>query len=93
MNQPLDPFANDAQHVEIDGLAIDNGRDEMVISGTLSITRSKTGLEAATRLKADIDRIVAALSSQQLPDRLDPHDAPTGTTTRNPFAPDNGAGF
>lgn len=85
------PFANDAQQTTIDTLSVDNGTDEIIISGTLSIPKSKEGLQIALELQKKLIPIITQTAkilgeTPNLPEHIEIQSLETGTTDVNPFA-------
>jgi hypothetical protein len=58
------PFQNDTQNQSIGDLNIENGTNEIFISGSLTFTRDDNGRRCAELLKDIIDKIVAELTSE-----------------------------
>jgi hypothetical protein len=58
----MKPFANDITSITVGDLAAENGADAVTLSGSLEITRDKTGLKRAQTLKAlaDITNVMMA---------------------------------
>ncbi len=80
----MQPFANDADSIEIAGLTIENGTDSIAVYGNLDLTRDKPGLEKARTLKAILDAVVQALEADKaLPDKIEPPKKPD--EVKNPF--------
>ena len=79
------PFADDAAVVSFGGFTIENGAGRIVLHGALDLTRDRQGLERAKRLKALLDGIVAALESEDLPERV-VEQVQEPTRVKNPFA-------
>jgi hypothetical protein len=76
------PFENEADVVEVGGLALENRVDRITISGDVDLTADQRGLEAARLLHALLGQVVASLEAKDLPDRLPP---PEVKTVGNPF--------
>lgn len=67
----IDPFANEADSVEIGDLTIENRLDLVAIYGDIQLTRDKRGLEHAKALKAVLDAVVEVLENDRnLPDAI-----------------------
>ena len=79
----LKPFANESDALSLGELNIENRLDRVSIFGSIDITRDKAGLEQAKLLQSVLNATVAALESEQLPERIAV--APTDTVG-NPFA-------
>lgn len=80
------PFADDAAHITIGDLGIENGSDRVMLAGELAFPKDRDGLARAAALKAAIDAIHAALVAEgdALPDHV--NIAPRATTKiKNPF--------
>ena len=68
---PITPFANESESLEIDALTIENRLDQVVLYGSLQLSRDKPGLERARQVKAIIDAVVKVLEADSnLPDRI-----------------------
>ena len=81
----LTPFADDAALLSIGKLTIENGIDQLSLSGSLDITCDQHGLAQARQIKALQDAAVAKLKGQaDLPLVLPKAAAPK--TMRNPSA-------
>jgi hypothetical protein len=76
------PYANESDEQEIGNLKVENRLDHISIYGDLDITRDQRGLASARTLKLLVDRIVRALESEQLPEKLA---APVVKKVKNPF--------
>lgn len=77
----MKPFEDDATVRNIGDLSLENGRDRLVIHGSLEIERSVAGLELARSLRAELDNIVAALEVESLPEsRAEVIEAPIQVT-------------
>lgn len=79
----LNPFKNESECVQIDGLTIENRLDRVSIYGSIDITLDTEGLLKAKQLKSIVDRALKELESCNLPDRI--ARAPVETVI-NPFA-------
>lgn len=67
----IDPFANEADAVEIGDLTIENRLDQVAIYGDIQLTRDKRGLEQAKALQAVLNAVVEALENDKdLPDEI-----------------------
>lgn len=67
----LNPFANEADSIEIGDLTIENRLDQVSLYGDLQLTKDKRGLEHAKTLKAVLDAVVQALEADKnLPDKI-----------------------
>jgi hypothetical protein len=79
------PFADAAAVRTIGGLCLENGRDRIVVHGSLDLTRDRAGLERARALRATVTAIVEALEGQSLPEAI--AEATTAPeVVKNPFA-------
>lgn len=79
----MDPFANEGDSMQIEGLTIENRTDRVSLYGDIDITRDKKGLKAAKELAALLSAIVQRLSSEDIPDSVPPPKEPG--TVKNPF--------
>ena len=79
----LRPFQNESNAIAIGELTIENRADQVEIYGSLSITRDQAGLAAARGLKELVDAVVAALVTEDLPERIVEKPA---TRVKNPFS-------
>jgi len=77
------PFANEADVVEIGNLMLENRLDRVTVSGDVDLTADRAGLAAARRLHELLGAVVAALEARELPDSLPP---PEVKRVDNPFA-------
>lgn len=68
--QSINPFKNESECLQIDGLTIENRMDRVSIYGSIDITLDQEGLEKAKQLKAILDRILTELESSTLPDKI-----------------------
>lgn len=82
MTEEFRPFDDGASSVGIGDLTIEDAGESVAIYGTLTIEATRPGLEAAKRLAAIADAMVARLGAMRLPDALPPRDV---TTRPNPF--------
>ncbi len=85
MTKKFQPFADDAQSLNLADLTIENGTDKVSIYGSIDVTRDKAGLKKARELKAVLDAMVRFLSQ----DKALPEEAPAPETpqqVKNPFA-------
>ena len=78
----LTPFANESETIALGELTLENRLDRVSLYGNLDLTRDKVGLKQAKALKATLDRIVAALESETLPDHISVDQSPV---VPNPF--------
>lgn len=67
----IQPYANEKESLQIGDLAIENRLDRVSLYGSLELTKDRRGLEAARQLKLLIDRTVAALEAEELPDEVE----------------------
>jgi hypothetical protein len=79
----IDPFANERDSLQINGLTIENRSDRVSIYGDIEITRDKTGLKRARQIAELLTRIIKTLSAEKLPDNVPPPKA--SETVNNPF--------
>ena len=67
----LQPFQNESETLQIGELTIENRIDQLELYGSLAITRDKTGLQQALRLKALLDATVLHLQNEKdLPEQV-----------------------
>lgn len=80
----MNPFKNESQTMEIDGLTLENRLDRVEIYGNLAITRDRVGLERAARLFNALSVVYTTLlKDPYLPDKIPD---PTGVDeVKNPF--------
>lgn len=80
----FEPYANEADVLEIGRLMLENRLDRVTLSGDVDLTADRQGLDAARRLHQVLGQVVASLEARaDLPERLPP---PEVKTVRNPFA-------
>lgn len=77
------PYANEADVVEIGNLCIENRVDRISLHGDVDLTRDQSGLAKAKLLQRLLNDAIAVLEAQTLPDLLP---APAVKTVKNPFA-------
>jgi hypothetical protein len=82
----IKPFADDEAAVSIGNLVIENGTTKVVISGSVEITRDKTGLDRARALKGLADDLVAELEAQGMPQQVAAIQPAKVDQVNNPFA-------
>ncbi|MEE7450470.1 hypothetical protein MRF4_23170 [Methylobacterium radiotolerans] len=80
------PFADNAGVRSVGALSFENGTDRVVLHGSLDLTRDRTGLEQAKRLRATLDTIVKALEASDLPDAVAEAPDAQPKSVKNPFA-------
>ena len=82
----FDPYADEAATMRLGGLTVENRVDRVSLHGSLDLTRDRTGLEHAHRLRALLEAIVAALEhdGEGLPQQIAKGE--TADSVRNPFA-------
>lgn len=80
----IKPFADDESSSTIAGMSVENGTAAIVVSGSLTITRDREGLETAQRLKEFADAVLGSLQTDALPESVESDDRSTGTVD-NPF--------
>nr|MBA4768969.1 hypothetical protein [Sphingobium sp.] len=78
------PFADDDTSTTIAGMSVENGTTTIVVTGNLSISRDREGLEAARRLKEFADALLEAFQTGTLPERIESDGGDSGTVA-NPF--------
>lgn len=81
--QPITPFGNESDCLQIGDLTIENRLDRVSLFGSLDITRDREGLEFARQLKQLLDLTLAELERADLPDRIT---LEAGDSVENPFA-------
>lgn len=81
----IKPFADDETAMTIASLSVENGTTAIVLSGNLTVSRDREGLEAARRLKEFADALLAALQTEALPDHIESNGGDPRTID-NPFA-------
>lgn len=79
----FDPYANEADVLEVGNLMLENRVDRITISGEVDLTADRQGLEQARRLQQALTEIVKALEARELPEQLPP---PQVQVIDNPFA-------
>ena len=80
----LKPYADDAASSAVGKLIVENGRDCLLLYGSLELTRDAAGLAHARTLRALLDAVVQVLEGDPaLPDRIPPPREPD--TVENPF--------
>ncbi|MGZ5198921.1 MAG: hypothetical protein ACXWC4_04050 [Telluria sp.] len=80
----FDPFANEADELEVGRLAIENRLDRVTLAGDLDITADRQGLAAARLLHELLGEVVRKLEAMPaLPERLPP---PSVQQIDNPFS-------
>jgi hypothetical protein len=80
----FDPFANEADELELGGLAIENRLDRVTLAGDLDLTADRQGLAAARLLHELLGEVVRKLEAMPaLPERLPP---PSVKQVDNPFS-------
>ena len=79
----MKPFEDDSSVVSLADLSIENGKESVVIHGSLDIDRTTVGLDRARRLKAHVDSIVETLEAMDLP--AIPTEAAPPKTISNPL--------
>jgi hypothetical protein len=70
--ETIDPFANESESLQLDGLTIENRTDKVSLYGSIDITRDKRGLKLARELKLLFDNMVKKLSQEDLPESIPP---------------------
>lgn len=83
----MDFFKNEAETQALHGLTLENRLDRVSLYGSLDITRDAAGLARALQLKALVDGMVAALTTEHasgaLPEQIS---LKASETVANPFA-------
>jgi len=87
MTKPFEPFANEAQTLEIDGAKIENRLDRVSIYGSVDLTKDKEGMAKAKALLALLQDVLRVLESERgLPDSVGTDPSAVSETGRDPFA-------
>lgn len=81
--QPIKPFRNESDCLQVGELTIENRLDRVSLFGSLEITRDREGLGLARQLKQVLDLTLAELEGADLPDQIT-LEAPD--SVENPFA-------
>lgn len=76
------PYANEADVLNIGGLAIENRVDRVSLHGAVDLTRDRQGLSRARALHALLGAVLRELESGTLPESLP---APATKKVANPF--------
>jgi hypothetical protein len=76
------PYENEADVIDIGGLALENRLDRVTIAGDVDLTADRRGLEQARLLHTLLGQVVASLEAKDLPEQLPP---PAVKTVSNPF--------
>lgn len=76
------PFANEADVLEVGNLTIENRVDRITISGDVDLTLDQAGLAKARLLHRLLGAAVASMEASPLPDALP---APSVKSVDNPF--------
>ena len=82
----FEPFADDASVRSIGALSFENGTDRIALHGSLDITRDRTGLAQARRLRETLAAIVTALEAGDLPEAVAEAPEAAPKSVPNPFA-------
>ena len=64
------PFQNGNESHAIHDLTLENDLDCINMYGNLQITKDQVGLQAAKKLQAFINELVAALEQENLPEKI-----------------------
>ncbi|MCD2317222.1 hypothetical protein LQ954_13830 [Sphingomonas sp. IC-11] len=68
----IKPFSDDEQSSSIDDLSVENGKEVVVLSGSLKVTRDRIGLNRARELKRLVDAVISTLESDAgLPEEVE----------------------
>lgn len=87
MTKPFEPFANEAQALEIDGVKIENRLDRVAFYGSTDVTKDKEGLAKARAMLSLLQDVVRVLESERgLPDSIGTDPAAVSEAGRDPFA-------
>lgn len=66
----IKPYQNEEESLAIGELTVENRLDRIELYGSLALTKDKAGLALALQLKDVLDRTVAALQKEALPDKV-----------------------
>ena len=84
MTEKVNPYADEADVLRIDGMEIENRLDRVTLTGDVVLTRDKAGLALAKDLLTLLRNVVKVLEDdKQLPDVVKLKEA---KTVKNPFA-------
>ena len=64
------PFENGTESASINDLTLENQLDCINIYGNLQITKDQAGFQAAKKLQAFMNEVVAALEQGNLPEKI-----------------------
>lgn len=64
------PFQNGTESHAIHDLTLENDLDCINVYGNLQISKDQVGLQAAKKLQAFINELVAALEQENLPEKI-----------------------
>ena len=78
----IKPYQNEEESLAIGELTVENRLDRVELYGTLALTKDKAGLALALQLKEVLDRTVAALQKEALPDKVG---SKPSERVKNPF--------
>jgi hypothetical protein len=81
----IKPFADNDAASSIGGLAIENGTDRVLLTGSIEITRDRAGLQRAMELKRLADDLVSELQGTSV-DNAASKDVAAVDQVDNPFA-------
>lgn len=76
------PFQNGNESHAIHDLTLENDLDCINVYGNLQISKDQVGLQAAKKLQAFINELVAALEQENLPEKIQ---RPPEHEIENPF--------
>ena len=76
------PFQNGTESHAIHDLTLENDLDCINVYGNLQISKDQVGLQAAKKLQAFINELVAALEQENLPEKIQ---RPPEQEIENPF--------
>lgn len=71
MSNTIIPFDEQPDQMSLGYFNIENCTDRVAIYGALNVTRDKLGLDNARTLKKVLDKIVATLEAEDLPDKIE----------------------
>lgn len=81
----LEPFADEATSLQLEGLTIENRLDRVSLFGSIDMTKDRHGLRRARELRALLEAVVLALEREgdSLPAAVEV--GQKTDTTKNPF--------
>lgn len=83
----IKPFADDEGSMTIADLTVENGKDAVIINGSLEVTRDQMGLKHAQALQTVAANMVEQLQAiKDLPEKAASASDSSSDTVANPFA-------